>query len=361
MDNQKREFHKEYITMLEKTNYPELFPKKWDKFIHCCAEQKIVMKPCECGCNVEIFFNRCKLQFCPLCGNIQSIKKYKEALLISRILQHEQPENKPISLFFFTFTIKTGANLDKQIKKILAALRKMKKHNAWWDTFCLAGFQSIEITESKGKWHVHCHMLILTESNWIQSKDLNKLKQYWLKITGDSFVINAKKIKNIDDCKDVFKYALKHESITRKGLYEFAVKTTRKRLYSKIGKAYNHGKKQSDILKKKMLKRIEEIYKTKVSEGDHICPDCQRPAEWEVFQPKPTYNQIKRKFTGKTREYTVLEGEDKFLSKDEKVLLDSHFLPESTTQAIMASKKISKDSIQESYDQIKHIILEDDM
>jgi plasmid rolling circle replication initiator protein Rep len=134
---------------------------------------------------------------CPFCARrraAKSIKKNEERI------QHAMAQNKRLKAVMITLTVKNGpdltertAHLEKGCKRLLERRRDYLKKK-WGKTEFrkVAGaVYSYEFTNRGQGWHPHVHMIALVDS-WI---DQEALSQEWQEITGDSFIVDVRRIK----------------------------------------------------------------------------------------------------------------------------------------------------------------------
>ena len=165
---------------------------------------------------------------CPLCAIRRGSKTLEAYVQRFEIIKSENPSFK---LSMLTLTIKNGDDLGerfnhlkKSVSTVLEHRRKALKGQRGYRTeFAkIAGLVgSIEITKDGGKgevketgWHPHAHIMVLHEARF----DYKELQAEWLKITGDSHVLNVAASQHPDDPAqdflEVFKYALKFSDLT---------------------------------------------------------------------------------------------------------------------------------------------------
>jgi hypothetical protein len=164
---------------------------------------------------------------CPLCAIRRGSKTLEAYLLRFEIIKTQNPTLK---LSMLTLTVKNGDNLaerfshlKKSLKKLLERRRKsLAGARGWHSEFSkivgLVG--SIEVTKdgaldgSASGWHPHAHIMVLHSERF----DYAALQAEWLKITGDSHVLNVSHAKHPEDPAldflEVFKYALKFIDLT---------------------------------------------------------------------------------------------------------------------------------------------------
>ena len=149
----------------------------------------------------------------------------------------------PYEAFFVTFTVKNGEDLQERLehlmqsyKRLLQKRRDSRKSNPQSDT-CYkvieGGFASYEVTYNKetGEYHPHIHSMILVPLGSIPTVEMEikgkkiqapaefqrRLSAEWREITGDSFIVDVRRIAwdsvNTDEIMEAlvecFKYALK--------------------------------------------------------------------------------------------------------------------------------------------------------
>jgi hypothetical protein len=162
---------------------------------------------------------------CAIRRGSKSLEAYLERF---HIIKAEQPT---LRLSMLTVTVKNGEDLEERYNHLRKSLKTMLEHRrktldgqrGYDSEFAkIAGLVgSIEVTKDGGKgkvketgWHPHAHMMVLHEKTF----DFKELQAEWLKITGDSHVLNVTKAKHpkdpAQDFLEVFKYALKFTSLT---------------------------------------------------------------------------------------------------------------------------------------------------
>lgn len=165
---------------------------------------------------------------CPLCAIRRGSKSLEAYIKRFEIIKTENPRLK---LSMLTLTIKNGddlgerfKHLKKSISTVLEHRRKALKGQRGYHTeFAkIAGLVgSIETTKDGGQgeiketgWHPHAHIMVLHDERF----DYVALQAEWLKITGDSHVLNVTPAKHPEDPArdflEVFKYALKFADLT---------------------------------------------------------------------------------------------------------------------------------------------------
>lgn len=139
-------------------------------------------------------------------------------------------ENADLVPYMLTLTIKNGQDLkeryehlQKCVKKLLKSRRDYEKRGSGFNEFCKiqGAVYSYELTYSKHGWHPHIHMIILLHKTQKmafnpRSKKNSLLSKQWKKITGDSFIVDVRRIYGdpVQGFIEVFKYALKFSDLT---------------------------------------------------------------------------------------------------------------------------------------------------
>jgi len=158
---------------------------------------------------------------CPLCAirrGARSVRVYLERFM------YLQTIHKGLTASLVTITVKNGpdlmerlTHLQKGIKRANQRIRDFKRGKGKTSVFRLflgyVGSYEIKRGKRSKLWHPHCHMIVLHD----QAIDPGELSREWLKITGDSFIVDVSPLQNPEDpaadfC-EVFKYAVKFSSM----------------------------------------------------------------------------------------------------------------------------------------------------
>ena len=90
-----------------------------------------------------------------------------------------------------------SAHLIKSLRTLIKRRQDYNKKGRGFNEFCKinGAMYSYENTynEKTGEWHPHVHMFALLDT-WI---DQEQLSETWHEITGDSFVVDIRKVKKI--------------------------------------------------------------------------------------------------------------------------------------------------------------------
>lgn len=167
---------------------------------------------------------------CPFCASIRA----------SRSIQRNNPrvteilrQNRNLKPVLLTLTIANGTDLAERQKHLMDAFRTLLKRRQDWlkkgrgyNEFCKlqGGFYSYENTfnEKTQEWHPHLHIFGVLEE-WI---DQSALSQTWNDITGDSMVVDIRRVRKHKELgygksiAEVCKYALKFGDLSVQKTWE---------------------------------------------------------------------------------------------------------------------------------------------
>ena len=185
---------------------------------------------------------------CPFCAGIRAskaIQKYSER--VDEVLK----QNRKLKVALLTLTVKNGHDLQERSSHLITSLRTLikrrqdyKKKARGFNEFCKidGAMYSYENTynEQTGEWHPHVHMLVLL-NDWIDQEQLSETLH---EITGDSFVVDVRRVKKSKEfgyakaAAEVCKYALKFGDLTVEKTWEAFKILKGKRLSGAFGSLY---------------------------------------------------------------------------------------------------------------------------
>jgi hypothetical protein len=162
---------------------------------------------------------------CPFCAMRRSGKFV--AMNIPKVEQVVN-ENRSRIPAMVTFTVKNGPNLRERFNHLRRAHKRLNQrrrnalkgqlHSEW--SKVAGGITSYEFTKKdEGDWHPHIHALVMLD-DFIDQKALSA---EWLDITGDSFIVDIRRIKGKPNAGgldiasgllEVCKYALKFHDMS---------------------------------------------------------------------------------------------------------------------------------------------------
>ena len=210
---------------------------------------------------------------CPFCAALRaskSMQKYLER--IDQVLQ----ENRKLKPVLITLTVKNGSDLAersehlmKSFRALLERRRDYEKKGRGFNEFCKVqgAMYSYENTfnEKTDEWHPHIHMFALVDQ-WI---DQQEFSEYWHSITGDSMVLDVRRVKKEKGhgyskaAAEVCKYALKFGDLSVEKTWEAFKVLKGKRLTGSFGLLW--GVKIPDTMTDDMpehdLPYLEMLYK----------------------------------------------------------------------------------------------------
>lgn len=218
---------------------------------------------------------------CPFCAAIRgskAIQKYSQR--VDEVLS----KNHKLKPVLITFTVKNGTDLGersshliKSFRTLLDRRRDYLKKGRGFNEFCKinGAMYSYENTynEQTKEWHPHIHLFALLDE-WIDQEQLSEL---WHDITGDSFIVDVRKVKKSKDsgyskaAAEVCKYALKFSDLTVENTWEAFKVLKGKRLSGAFGSLY--GVKipdnPADEIDDSDLPYLEMIYKFVFGKHSH--------------------------------------------------------------------------------------------
>jgi len=190
--------------------------------------------------------NFCKRHlFCPVCAIRRASKSLSSYLERYKAIRLENPSLTP---YMVTLTVKNGEDLDERYNHLAKSVVKITRNR----TRALSSKTSRHVSEfakiqgaigsyeftNKGNgWHPHVHIIALLPEG--VTIDQYQLSQEWLKITGDSYIVDVRPIDNQDDpvkgFVEVFKYALKFSDLSYEQQIHAALTLTKRRLLFSFG------------------------------------------------------------------------------------------------------------------------------
>jgi len=190
--------------------------------------------------------NFCKKHlFCPLCAIRRASKSLSSYLERYKVIRAENPSLVP---YMVTLTVKNGDDLNERynhlancVKKITANRTRARtsKRVSHKSEFAKieAAVGSYEFTNKGNGWHPHVHIIALVEPQ--STIDAETLSKEWLKMTGDSYIVDVRPIGNPEDpisgFVEVFKYALKFSDLSYQQQIHAALTLKSRRLLFSIG------------------------------------------------------------------------------------------------------------------------------
>lgn len=196
--------------------------------------------------------NLCKKKFlCETCAIRRQAKAFAHFLPRVQNLREERPDLIPVHI---TFGVVTGSSLQERFDHFFSARRRMLEatrraasktsNNTRHLEFSKleASIRSFEVKRAKGNsdhWNVHQHILAFV-NDYI---DVEKLSAEWQHFTGDSFIVDVRKIHSKDGEKgdlesalsEVIKYPLKFEGLSPADAWEASQTFKGRRMTDALG------------------------------------------------------------------------------------------------------------------------------
>jgi len=152
---------------------------------------------------LRVMSSRCKLRWCPICRDVSRM------IVTTSVEQWLRLQEYPKMI---TLTMKhCDDDLSIQIKRLYDCFRKLRRR-AYFQRLITGGvwFFQIKINPDTQLWHLHIHCLVA--GKFLPQK---RLKALWLKITGDSYVVDIRPVKDLEGCSnEVARYATSPADIT---------------------------------------------------------------------------------------------------------------------------------------------------
>ena len=191
-----------------------------------CASYLVFKRYLEQGSVRLAAANFCKAHLlCPFCAIRRGAKALQAYSKRYEAIQSFVGSEGHLTPFMVTLTVKDGPDLLERFNRLHRSFQALNKqrhgkgsgHSTW--TNAKGGVASYEVKrgEGSGLWHPHLHAIVLCHPD--HPVDAYRLSAEWLKITGDSFIVDIRPIKEregegvIGGFMEVFKYAVKFSSM----------------------------------------------------------------------------------------------------------------------------------------------------
>jgi hypothetical protein len=191
----------------------------------------VMSATCErCGTRHFAGFSRCKSRFCLVCNRVRTVKYMKHILNVANLESN--------NFYHAVFTLQNYDDLSLMLDDINRFWRKFYNddksfRNAFKERF-KGALRSIEIKRGNDdKWHVHMHMLLITDKTF--NKDYEFLKDRWKFVTNSNGSVFIKQAKNYKIILEVIKYITNIEKINLDDLKDLYINVKGRRLISCLG------------------------------------------------------------------------------------------------------------------------------
>lgn len=151
---------------------------------------------------VRVAAKQCRVRWCPLCSDA------RQAFLTSQVSEWLKPTEHPKIL---TVTLKhSNAPIGWQIKNLYEFFRTFRRRS-YLKKRITGGVWFFQIKKSKSDsmWHPHIHAVI--DGDYLDQKKLSTL---WSQITGGSYIVDVRPVKDKDNAvRHVARYAAKPSAL----------------------------------------------------------------------------------------------------------------------------------------------------
>ncbi len=187
---------------------------------------------------------------CPFCAIRRGAKALQAYSKRYEVIQTAMGSEGCLTPFMVTLTVKDGPDLEERFEKLHRSFQALNKqrhgkgsgHSTW--TNAKGGVASFEVKRggSSELWHPHLHAIVLCHPS--RPVDAYRLSAEWLKITGDSYIVDIRPIKEkegegvMGGFMEVFKYAVKFSSMNSIDVVECWRKLKGQRMLSSFGLFY---------------------------------------------------------------------------------------------------------------------------
>lgn len=254
----------------------------------CCACPMILVSP---SGDVRLSLQRCRCRMCPTCARARSIDA------AARVTQLVREMNAPRML---TLTLKsTDTPLADQIDRLLDSARTLRRSKSWGN-HVLGGVSTIEVTRDAetGRWHPHLHLLV--DGTYYPQP---QLKADWLKVTGDSYVVDVRKVHDATQAgRYVAAYMCKHGQVSswpNAAIREFADAMHGRRMVQTFGQSHGvecdakpRDEQPADLEPVASIRELDDLANT----GDATAQAARTHAHrlgypWNIIWPGHTIDQ----------------------------------------------------------------------
>jgi len=171
--------------------------------LRTCRKYAYFVRNEETG-HLRVSSSRCKLRWCPICRDVS--RRIVTKAVDSWLKFQKYPK-------MLTFTLKhSDEELELQVDRLYRCFRKLRQR-AYIKQTITGGvwFFQLKLNLETQQWHPHLHCLV--GGSFISHA---KIKTLWHKITGDSFVVDVRPVRDLDNVStEVARYATSPADITR--------------------------------------------------------------------------------------------------------------------------------------------------
>lgn len=162
-----------------------------------CGDAAWIYRTTSTPSRYKVIADHCRDRWCRACQRDRSRK----------LVANVKPLLNSPNLKLITLTLKSDhQSLRSLIDRLFESFRTLRRTRIWRDN-CIGGISFLEVKRNTDpdRWHPHLH--IIADTNFIPKRLLSSL---WRGITGDSFIVDIKVIRDTDKAAAyVAKYATK--------------------------------------------------------------------------------------------------------------------------------------------------------
>lgn len=152
-----------------------------------------------------------------LCANCSRVRAGRFAKLIAPLVAEVWAEGRTPKLITLTQRARPGEDSLAALRRVNGSFTKLRKTREW-KSKVRGGVAVREFTyNSEGWWHAHIH-LVVDADYWLQAD----LSAVWLKVTGDSFVVDIRKVR-VGWERELLKYMTKTCDLQPEKIVEIAL------------------------------------------------------------------------------------------------------------------------------------------
>ena len=224
---------------------------------------------------------------CQFCARMRAAKQANVYLEKFIEVKNSNPDLIPAMI---TLTVANGHNMKERFEHLSNSFKKFQKKrndfknkNIGFNEFCKieGAVFAYEQTKSDSGYHPHIHMAVLL-NDYI---DVKKLSKEWLKITGDSKIIDVRKLSGKNDEElgksflEVFKYSLKFSDFSKEEICKVYSTLKGKRLQGSFGNLWGVKIPDTDTDELLDLPYLEKYYKYSNKSESYSMETCKKFTE----------------------------------------------------------------------------------
>jgi len=193
--------------------------------------------------HIKIIKLKCSDRTCQECRDKTYLRLLKGWFKLAENMSHPK---------LMTLTIKNTLDLKREYIRTLRDQFIRLLHRKYYKDRIIGGLYVLELVNTGNGWHIHIHALIDTKAGYDGILLQEKLSRDWLAITGDSMVVDIRKVLSPrGGLKYILKYLTKAPQINGENeLYNEVLKKTR------------------------LIQTFGRLYGSKAEKLKMLCPEC---------------------------------------------------------------------------------------